>query len=97
MNSAEVTELEGRISFTGLLQTLYRLYVLCSADFSVVSQELLIICVSFAKYKSFISHNSTAVPNRQRDINNNKKKREGGGDRLIPSSGLVVCGQLSMT
>lgn len=74
---------------------LYWFYVLCTADFSLTSQELLITCIPFAKYKSFISHNSMAVPNRERDINNNKKDRR--RKRLAPSSGLVVCGQLSMT
>lgn len=95
MNSVQVTEAYRRILFTGILERLYWFYALCSADFSVMCQELLITPIPFAKYKSFISHNSTAVPNRQRDINNNKKDRR--RKRLAPSSGLVVCGQLSMT
>lgn len=52
------------------------LSVLCSADFSVMSQKLLITCIQFAKYKTFISHNNAAVPNRQRDIYYNLKKKK---------------------
>lgn len=78
------------------------LSVLCSAHFSVMSQKLLITCIQFPKYKSFISHNNAAVPNRQRDGYNNKRRPKKKKKRhlsflLILSPGLVVQGQLSMT
>lgn len=52
------------------------------ADFSVMSQELLITRIPFAKHKSFISYNSAAVTKRQKDINYNKKRQEGNKKKL---------------
>lgn len=62
------------------------LSVLCSAHFSVMSQKLLITCIQFPKYKSFISHNNAAVPNRQRDRYNNKRRPKKKKKTLILST-----------